>query len=81
LRQRRDLRFNGQNVLDNQALEEEATTLRNNGHILKVLIVKLIKAAGVQCEEQNSSFVYAMCYTKCAWMYAGTKPSSIMELL
>jgi len=58
--------------------------MRKNDHVLKMLIVKIIKAAGVQClpyEEQNSSFVYAMCCTRCAWMYAGTKPSSIVELL
>jgi len=58
--------------------------MRKNDHILKMLVVKISKAAGVQClpyEEQNSSFVYALCYTKCAWMYAGTKPSSIVELL
>jgi hypothetical protein len=50
--------------------------MRRNDDILKMLIVKINNVAGVQClpyEEQNSSFVYAMCYTKCAWMYAGTK--------
>jgi len=39
--------------------------MRKNDHILKMLIVKISKALGVQClpfEKQNSSFVYAMCY-------------------
>lgn len=58
--------------------------MRKNDHILKMLIVKISKAGGVQClpyEEQHSSFVYAVCYTICAWIYAGTKPSRIVELL